>query len=239
MAPSVIVVRRRRYDASILRGDYFVVRHLKRFLECALRERVWPGSQVGDVGCGEQPLRDLVRELGGNYTGIDIHQNAAGTVDVLADITSIPLPEKSFDLLVCSEVLEHVPDTRAAFRELARLCKTGGVIILTTPFAFPLHEEPQDFVRLTPHQIRACAAMNRLDVAQLTTSGDELQVIATVWCNIWSRSGRLPRSRIRAAWNVLMRLPVNALVSGLSPVMNSLLPQKYFLNTLCVLVKQG
>jgi len=222
-----------------LRGDFFVLRHLTHFLESTLHERVKPGIRIADVGCGEQPLRPLITNLGGTYTGIDVQQNADSTVDVLADIGSIPLPGGSFDLVLCSEVLEHVPDTQSAFKELARLCKTGGVILLTTPFAYPLHEEPHDFVRLTPHQIESCARKNGLEVEQLTTSGDELQVMATVWCNLWTRSGGPRRSIIRAIWNVAMRFPVNAMVQALSFLVGPLLPKRYFLNTLCVLVKRS
>ena len=235
----VALARKRRYRANILRGDFFVLRHLKTFLESTLRDRVRRGARVADVGCGEQPLRSLIEELGGSYTGIDIAQNSVGNVDVVADIESIPLPAESFDLLLCSEVLEHVSNTTAAFAELARLCKTGGSIVLTTPFTYPLHEEPQDFVRLTPYQVRRCARSSGLEVAHLSTSGNELEVVATVWDNLWTRTNlRLP-SFLRLAWNAMMRLPLNGLMYAISPVVHPLLPRKYFLSTLCVLVKRG
>src|SRR4051794_10363422 len=65
----VLLTRRDRYRASILRGDYFVLKHLTRFLDDKLRERVRPGAVVGDVGCGEQPLRALITKLGAKYIG--------------------------------------------------------------------------------------------------------------------------------------------------------------------------
>jgi SAM-dependent methyltransferase len=233
-----VLVRRTAYRASIVRGDFFVLQHLKAFLERALHDSVRPGVRVGDIGCGEQPLRGLVERLGGAYTGVDVQQNVQGTVEVIADICKVSLPDGSFDLVLCTEVLEHVPDTFAAFSELARLCDTGGAIILTTPFAYPLHEEPHDFVRLTPYQIDECARSNGLEIAHLSTSGNELEVVATVWCNLWSRTGALPRSLTRTAWNVLMRLPVNVLMYAMSRAVGSLLPNKYFLNTFCILTKR-
>jgi SAM-dependent methyltransferase len=236
-AAATTLARRRTYDTSVLRGDYFVVHHLEVFLEWALRERVGPGLEVADVGCGEQPCRALITGLGGRYTGIDARQNSQGNVDVLADIANVPLPDGSFDVIVCTEVLEHVPNTQAAFAELARLCRTNGAIIITTPFSYPLHEEPYDFVRLTPHQLKECARSNDLEVAHLSTSGNELEVIATVWCNLWSRAGR--RSSLRAAFNVLMRLPVNLSAYALTWLVGPLLPRKYFLSSLCVFVKRG
>ncbi len=231
--------RRRTYQTSIARGDYFVVSQLQAFLERALREWVKPGTAVADIGCGEQPMRPLIAALGGRYTGIDTHQNAEGSVDLVADITNVPCPDGSFGVILCSEVLEHVSNTYGAVTELARLCRPEGAIIITTPFAYPLHEEPYDFVRLTPHQVRQYARANNLEVAHLSTSGNELQVAATVWCNLWSRVGRAPPGALRSLWNVAMRLPVNGVVYVLSPLVESLLPRKYFLNTLCVLVKRG
>ena len=219
-----------------MRGDYFVLRSLKRFFDRTIPEWVRPGESVLDVGCGEQPLRPLIEGLGGIYTGVDVGQNLRGTVDVVADITRVPLPDNSFGVVLCTEVLEHIADTGAALTELKRLCRPGGAIILTTPFMYPLHEEPYDFVRLTPHMIRRCASEHGLEVAELTTEGDELQVAATVWCNLWSRRGGKP-SRARSTWNLLMRLPLNLVVGGLSPLLHSHLPRKYFLTTCCILRK--
>jgi SAM-dependent methyltransferase len=228
-------IRRGRYSASILRGDFFVLRNLKSFLEQSLRRWVQAGVTVADVGCGEQPLRSLVEGLGGEYTGVDVVQNRQGTVDVTADITKIPLPRDSFGLVLCTEVLEHIPDTSAAVAELKRLCRPGGAIIITTPFTYPLHEEPYDFVRLTPHLLQRLAIEHSLEIYELTTLGDELQVAATVWCNLWTR-GSGPRGRLRSAWNLIMRLPVNLVVLGLAPLQKHL-PRKFFLNTCCILLK--
>jgi SAM-dependent methyltransferase len=184
-------------------------------------------------------LRRLVESRGGRYTGVDVRQNLHGTVDVIGDISDVPLPDAAFGVILCTEVLEHVSKTEAAFSELTRLCRPGGAIIITTPFTYPLHEEPYDYIRLTPHQIREYARSNGLEVEHLSTSGNELEVVATVWCHLWSRSGAGQRSLLRAAWNVLMRLPVNALVYALTPAVGSLLPARYFLNTLCILIKRG
>ena len=174
-------MRRAVYRANIARGDFFVLRNLQTFLHRALAESVSAGTIVGDIGCGEQPLRQTIESLGGSYVGVDVGQNRSGTVDVLAPITEVPLPDAIW-VILCTEVLEHVPDTSGAFSELGRLCQAGGTIIVTTPFAYPLHEEPHDYVRLTPHQITQCAARNGLETVELTTAGDELS-LATVWCN--------------------------------------------------------
>lgn len=232
-------LRHRDYRTHLYHGDYFVLRHLSRFLVSRLQRFVGPGCRVVDLGCGEQPWRQRIEAGGGVYIGIDIEQNSQHAVHLIADITAVPRADASCDVVLCSEVLEHVPDTLSAFRELARLVRPGGKVILTTPFAYPLHEEPYDFVRLTPYQVRRCARNSGLDVVELMLAGNELEVMATVWSSLWGRA--LARSkpgwlrRLRGALTSLMILPVNLTVLVASSVFAQALPGKYCLSVLCVL----
>jgi ubiquinone/menaquinone biosynthesis C-methylase UbiE len=52
---------------------------------------------------------------------------------VLDDITASQLPEDHFDLVLCTEVVEHIADSRAAFRHIARVLKPEGILVLSTP----------------------------------------------------------------------------------------------------------
>jgi SAM-dependent methyltransferase len=235
------LVRKKQYTTRIHQGDYFVVKYLQLFIKRQLNQLIAPGCLVGDIGCGEQPLRELIEALGGIYTGIDIEQNSQNTVQVIASITNVPLPDSHFDVILCTEVLEHVSDTDAAFCELARLLKPGGKMVVTVPFAYPLHEEPYDFVRLTPYQIRECARNTRLEIVELEVSGNELEVMATVWSNMWDRmivnSKPGVARRIRGAVYRLMYLAVNLLAAAGSLAMGRVLPKKFYLNVLCVLAR--
>lgn len=232
-------LRHRQYRTRLYHSDYFVIRHLSRFLESRLKQHICSGCRVGDVGCGEQPWRGRIETRGGVYTGIDIEQNSQDTVHLIADITQVPRPDGCFDAILCTEVLEHVPDTMAAFHELARLVRPGGKIILTTPFSYPMHEEPYDFVRLTPYQVQRCAQSSGLEVAELTLAGNELEVMATVWSNMWARAlaGSKPGllRKIRGVINRLMIFPVNLAALVASSVFSQALPGRYYLNVLCVL----
>lgn len=196
---------------------------------------------VADIGCGEQPLRFYVEELEGRYTGVDIQQNVKGTVEIIASILQVPRQNRSFDVILCTEVLEHVSDTYHAFAELARLLKPGGRLILTVPFAYPLHEEPFDFVRMTPYQIYECARQNDMVVEMLETSGNELEVMATIWSNLWSRMCYPPKSGwtcyFRSAFYHLVFTIGNGMAQLGSWVFGNYLPRKYYLNVLAVLAK--
>jgi SAM-dependent methyltransferase len=233
---------RRTDDAVRLwSGDYFVVRHLQQYVYRALQTLVKPGDWVCDVGCGEQPFRKQVEAAGGKYVGIDIQQNSQGSVCVIARVERLPLSSGRFDLVLCSEVLEHVSDTRMAFCQLERILAPQGHLVVTTPFAYPLHEEPADYIRLTPYQVRRYAEESGLELLHLETAGNEVEVLATVWTNMWDRldsgrDGRVLRNlrRLRA---LLLYGPVNLIALGLSCAFDRVLARKYYLNIMCVLRK--
>lgn len=66
-------------------------------------------------------------------------------IDFVSDITKIPEPDGSFDAILCSEVLEHVPEPTHALDEFTRLLKPDGVLILTAPFSSNVHMAPYHF----------------------------------------------------------------------------------------------
>ena len=67
--------------------------------------------------------------------------------DLTADLTAIPLPDASVDLVISCHVLEHIPDDRAAMRELARVLRPGGEAVIMVPNdARPVTEEGADVV---------------------------------------------------------------------------------------------
>lgn len=75
--------------------------------------------------------------------------------DMVLDVRSMPeIPDESFDCIFCSGVLEHVDDYLSALREMTRILKSGGVLLLGLPFQQPLHMVPHDYRRFTEYGIR-------------------------------------------------------------------------------------
>ncbi|KKS98622.1 MAG: type 11 methyltransferase [Candidatus Gottesmanbacteria bacterium GW2011_GWA2_43_14] len=104
------------------------------------------GSTVLDVGAGSAPFKSYLNHC--RYTSQDFCQTPNlnyGKIDVISDIRSIPLPDNSFDVILCTEVLEHVPYPIEAVQEMSRLLKSGGKLILTSPLGSGLHQIPYHF----------------------------------------------------------------------------------------------
>jgi SAM-dependent methyltransferase len=66
-------------------------------------------------------------------------------IDLICDIAKIPEEDNSFDVILCSEVFEHLPDPILALDEFARLLKPGGLLIITAPFASFVHFAPYHY----------------------------------------------------------------------------------------------
>ena len=63
----------------------------------------------------------------------------------------MPFPDASFDTVLSVQVLEHTPAPWKLVKEMGRVLRKGGALLLTAPFSFRLHEEPHDYFRFSPH----------------------------------------------------------------------------------------
>ncbi len=71
--------------------------------------------------------------------------------DVQADALQVPCCNNSFDVIICSELLEHVSYPPQVLREAWRLLKPQGILLITVPFLYPIHGDPYDFGRYTDY----------------------------------------------------------------------------------------
>lgn len=74
--------------------------------------------------------------------------------NIFADVTHTPLKTGSVDCILCTEVLEHLPDPQACVDEIHRLLRNGGLVFASTPFFYPVHADPYDFQRFTEDGLR-------------------------------------------------------------------------------------
>jgi len=92
--------------------------------------RIPAGSRVLDVGAGSAPYRSFFQHC--EYKAHDFGQvpelKAHYTeLDYISDIVDIPVPDGHFDVVICTEVLEHVPEPIKAIQEMSRILKPGGI----------------------------------------------------------------------------------------------------------------
>ena len=109
----------------------------------------YAGGKLLDIGCGDMPYHDLIVKKTAQYDTLDVKARIEG-VKYIGSVDKMDMiAAKSYDTVVCFEVLEHVPNPFQALEEIRRILKIGGILILTVPHLSRLHEIPNDYYRYT------------------------------------------------------------------------------------------
>jgi SAM-dependent methyltransferase len=121
------------------------------------RLKIAPGDRILDIGCGSgRHIGAAYRLKGVKVTGMDLNwddlqaargrmtfhdrlgEHGGGSWDLaMADVTGLPFPDACFDLVICSEVLEHIPDHERAMGEIIRVLKPGRPLVISVPRYLP------------------------------------------------------------------------------------------------------
>lgn len=112
-----------------------------------------------DVGCGKKPYKKFFFENSNidSYLGLDIKEAieyGGEKPDIFWEDDKIPLNENTINTAIATEVLEHVPNPELFLLEVNRVLKPKGLLLVTIPFLWPLHEIPHDNYRYTPFAIK-------------------------------------------------------------------------------------
>lgn len=142
------------------------------------------GWRLLDAGAGEQQYRVYCSHLNyvsqdfaaydgkGDDKGLQMDSWDYKDLDIVSDIVDIPEPDASFDAVLCTEVLEHVPDPVRAVEELARLVRPGGLLILSAPFCSLTHFSPYHFCTgFNRYFYETHFSKNGLDVIEMSPNG--------------------------------------------------------------------
>ncbi len=150
-------------------------------------ERVAPQARgrLLDVGCGKKPYEYIFRPFLSEYIGIEREDTfalthaseAEGRPDLVYDGKRLPFEDGSFDTVLNVQVLEHTPHPAELVKEMARVLRDDGRLILSAPFQFRLHEEPHDYFRYSPHGLRALCSDAGLEITEVVPMGSLWSVI--------------------------------------------------------------
>jgi len=177
-------------------ADYaFVTNHL---VEAAVRRFAHElHGRIIDVGCGRQPYRGYFSHAT-EYTGCDVTAERS-PVDFICPADRIPVEAERFDGVLCTEVLEHVPDPLSVVREFHRILVHGGRALITVPMFWPAHEQPWDYRRFPGHGLLHLADASRFRVDHLVPRGGKMAMVGQV---VLTAFQRYFRSRfLRHGWN--------------------------------------
>ena len=88
------------------------------------------GYRVLDVGCGPKPYYPFFADRASEYVGVDVVDNPVA--ELRGSVEGLPVEDGSFDLVLCTQVLEHCDEPAQAVRELRRVTAPGGRVLAST-----------------------------------------------------------------------------------------------------------
>jgi len=151
-------------------------------------KRIPAGNTILDAGAGEMQYKEYCSHL--RYTSQDYCQYKGygegnktegllnekwdtSKIDIVSDIISIPVPDSSFDTVLCTEVFEHIPYPIKAIEKFKRILKPGGYLILTAPFCSLTHQTPYYFYSgFSIYWYKKFLEENNFEILEMSANGN-------------------------------------------------------------------
>ncbi len=208
-----------RLYPSIFASNYLVLSNRRVRMERFFSTKKTVGKLL-DVGAQYCPYYPLFKDKCESYTSLDIVETAI--VDIVCNAEEMTIEDSQFDMVLCTQVLEHCDRPQRIVDECYRVLKPGGTLILTAPSIYPVHGYPADNWRFMPdgfrYLLRAFAKVEVLGELDFAES------LASVNCHfghvITGRMGRLGLA-VNPLWNFATNVWGRALSWALRPMTRS------------------
>lgn len=167
-------IKRHKEPLSYKNMDYYYPLMLKRKVINRITRDYFRNQSVLDIGCGEMPYKSILTNHSCEYRGVDIENpDYQKTVvpDLFWDGKNLPVKDNSQENILLIEVLEHIPDPLSVLKEAHRTLKSDGLILITVPFVWNLHDAPYDYYRYTPFAIRKLMDTSGFQIIELSSFG--------------------------------------------------------------------
>ncbi|MBO8183468.1 MAG: class I SAM-dependent methyltransferase [Archaeoglobus sp.] len=206
-----------------------------------------------DVGCGSKPYEKIFSDNVKYYVGVDLPRSMyrkknnrlyyylinddlkvnGNRVDIFANALSLPIKSSSIDTILLTEVIEHIPEPTKLVRELARVLKKGGVLIITTPQVWPLHEEPNDYYRFTKYGLKYLLETNGFKIISFSQRGRFFAMIGQMI------NDYIVNTLIEKHWFLFFIYPLCILVSFVFYYLDKIFPDyRHTLGHMIVAIKE-
>ena len=151
--------------------------------------------RVLDVGCGVKPYYPFFAAVASEYVGVDVVENPAA--ELVGPVEALPVGDGTFDVVLCTQVLEHCDDPAQAVRELRRVTAPGGRVLASTHGVQVYHPSPTDYWRWTHTGLERLFAENadwsELSVEPAAGTASGLAMLLSTYVEIALRRTALAR----------------------------------------------
>ena len=133
---------------------------------------------------------------------LDLHP--AANIHLRGHAHALPFVDGAFDVVLCTEVLEHLTEPQLAIDEMFRVLGPGGELLLTTRFLFPIHDAPHDYFRYTKYGLRHL--LRRFDDVRIEEETDAVGTLAVLVQRLGMQAQTLGTTTLRAGWLVAAQI---------------------------------
>jgi SAM-dependent methyltransferase len=205
-----------RLYPSIFASNYLVLSNRRVRMEKFFAARREIGD-VLDVGGQYCPYYPLFREKCRSYSSLDIVDTPI--VDIVCNAEDMPMDDRSFDLVLCTQVLEHCTNPHLIVNECHRVLREGGTLIVTAPSVYPVHGYPADNWRFMPDGMRHL--LREFSRVEVLGELDFAESLASVICHyghvVTGRLGMAGRA-VNPVWHFSTNVAGRALSLALRPL---------------------
>jgi len=149
---------------------YYLWNNIENACDIAVSQTYSDSPVLLDIGCGNKPYADLF--VNWHHVGINPSVEDASP-DIVGDAMNLPFKDCSIDIVLCTQVLEHVSQPWKLISESYRVLKPGGYLVLSAPFYWPIHEQPWDFFRFTRYGLESLIRESGLQLHSLVADGGD------------------------------------------------------------------
>jgi SAM-dependent methyltransferase len=188
--------------------------------------------RILDVGCGPKPYFPFFAPVAAEYVGVDVVENPAA--ELRGPVENLPVEDASFDVVLCTQVLEHCDDPAQAVRELRRVTRPGGRVLASTHGVQVYHPSPVDYWRWTHEGLRRLFETNAdwtsLTVEPAAGTASALAMLLGTYLEIALRRTPLARPPVWALNRAAAKLELRS-AQLREPLPGSLIPNLHVVAT--------
>lgn len=137
-----------------------------------------------DIGAGNSPYKKYLNVA--RYISVDKKQTRAVNYqenqnDIDADAKDLPFDNDFADTVLLNQVLEHIDDYEKVLEEIHRVLKKGGKLIISAPFVYHIHSEPNDYFRFSEYGLRYLLQKHNFVIYQFSYLGYVGTALVSIW----------------------------------------------------------
>jgi SAM-dependent methyltransferase len=173
-----------------------------------------------DVGCGTKPYESLC--MSSSYVGLEVDSafnRRHSKAEYFYDGSAFPFLGEEFDSVLVNQVFEHVFTPDQFLAEIYRVLKPGGVLLMTVPFVWDEHLQPNDFARYSSFGITYLLETHGFGIVEARKSVSDVRVVFQLMNDYTYKVLRTDKAPINLLSTVFLMAPVNIIGQVMSWVL--------------------